>query len=166
MPIVSSASRRFGRSRKPVTGGSYLYYRWRITNVRNFSIANSVQASEFVFQRNNSDTYTTAPATVTNPGGNNPSGETPDKLYDQNTTTKALDFNIKSTNVSIFLYTFSTAQTFTGYRWATANDSDDRDPITWTVEGSTNNSTWTTLHTVTNFNPTLTRNTYVGPWTY
>ena len=164
MPIISSVSRRLARSRKPVAGGTYLYYRWRITNVRNFSIANSVQASEFVFQSGGVDTRPTA--TVTNPGGNNPAGELPANLYDNNLTTKALDFNIKTLNVSIFLYTFSTAQTFTGYRWATANDSDDRDPITWTVEGSNNNSTWTTLHTVTNYAPTATRNTYVGPWTY
>lgn len=141
-----------------------MYYRWRITNVSNFSIANSVQASEFVFQRNGSDVRPTA--TVTNPGGSNPPGELPANLYDNNLTTKALDFNIKSLNVSIFLYTFSTAQTFTGYRWATANDAVERDPITWTVEGSNNNSTWTVLHTVTNFTPTSTRGTYVGPWTY
>ncbi len=132
--------------------------------MRTFSSANSVQASEFVFQNAGSDVRPAA--TVTNPGGSNPAGETPDKLYDNSLSTKALDFNIKSTNVSIFLYTFSTAQTFTGYRWATANDSIERDPITWTVEGSNNNSTWTTLHTVTNYNPSTTRQVYVGPWTY
>ena len=159
---MSSIGRRFARSKKPATG--YLYYRWRITNVSNFASANSVQASEFVFQSAGVDTRPTA--TVTNPGGNNPSGEQPSNLYDNNTATKALDFNIKTLNVSIFLYTFSTVQTFTGYSWATANDATERDPITWTVEGSTNNSTWTVLHTVTNYTPTATRNTYVGPWTY
>ncbi len=162
MPVISSVGRRNLRTRRPAT--SYLYYRWRITNVRNFSLANSVQASEFVFQRNGSDVRPTA--TVTNPGGSNPVNEEPSKLYDNSTATKALDFNIKSTNVSVFLYTFSTAQTFTGYRWATADDASERDPITWTVEGSNNNSTWTVLHTVTNFSPTATRQTYVGPWTY
>jgi hypothetical protein len=164
MPIISSIGRRVARSRKPVIGGSYLYYRWRITNIRDFANSVGVQASEFVFQNSGADTRPTA--TVTNPGGSNPADEEPSKLYDNNTATKALDFNIKSLNVSIFLYTFSTAQTFTGYRWATANDEIGRDPITWTVEGSTNNSTWTVLHTVTNFNPTATRNTYVGPFTY
>ncbi len=162
MPVISSVSRRNLRTRRPAT--SYLYYRWRITNVRDFATANSVQASEFVFQNAGSDTRPTA--TVTNPGGSNPAGETPDKLYDNSTATKALDFNIKSLNYSIFLYTFSTAQKFTGYRWATANDSTERDPITWTVEGSNDNSNWTVLHTVTNYAPTATRNTYVGPWTY
>lgn len=159
MPIISSVSRRMARSR-----GSYLYYRWRITNVSNFAVAVAVQASEFVFQRGGVDVRPTA--TVTNPGGSNPAGEEPSKLYDNSVDSKALDFNIKTTNVSIFLYTFSTAQTFTGYRWATANDSPDRDPITWTVEGSNNNSTWTILHTVTNYSPTASRRTYVDPWTY
>jgi hypothetical protein len=161
MPFISSIGRQFARSKKPPTGN---YYRWRITNLRNFASANSVQASEFVFQSGGSDIRPTA--TVTNPGGNNPSGEQPSNLYDNNTATKALDFNIKTLNVSIFLFTFSTAQTFTGYRWATANDSTERDPITWTVETSTNNSTWTVLHTVTNNSTTTSRGTYVGPFTF
>jgi hypothetical protein len=164
MPFISSAGRRGFRSKKPVISSSYLYYRWRITNLRTFSTANSVQASEFVFQNAGVDTRPTA--TVTNPGGNNPAGEGASNLYDNSTATKALDFNIKTNNFSIFLYTFSSAQTFTGYRWATANDSTERDPITWTVEGSNNNSTWTVLHTVTNYNPSTTRQAYVGPWTY
>lgn len=161
MPLISSAGRRFGRSPKPVVSGNY--YRWRITNIRTIS-SGLVQASEFVFQSAGVDTRPTA--TITNPGGSNPPGEEPSKLYDNNTGTKALDFNIRSSTPSIFLFTFATAQTFTGYRWATANDASERDPITWTVERSTDNITWTVLHSVTNNSTTTNRNTYVGPFTF
>lgn len=108
-----------------------------------------------------------AGVTVTNPGGNNPVGEEPSKLVDGNLTTKALDLNFVSNgNVTNFIFQFTSAKAFNGYRWATANDEEGRDPKSWTIAGSNNGTTWTTLHTVSGFSTTVTRNTYQTAQTY
>ena len=108
-----------------------------------------------------------AGVTVTNPSGSSPVNETPPNLVDNNLTTKWLDLNfVTNGNVSTIVFQFSGAKTFTGYRWATANDFESRDPKSWTLAGSNNGSTWTTLSTVSNFSATATRQTYQTPQTY
>jgi len=108
-----------------------------------------------------------AGVTVTNPSGNNPVGEGPANLVDNNLTTKALDLNFVSNgNVTNFIFQFSSAKAFNGYRWATANDEEGRDPKSWTIAGSNNGTTWTTLHTVSGFVATANRNTYQTAQTY
>jgi hypothetical protein len=149
---------------QPVPLG-YRYYRWQITDLKNFSSANSVQVSEFVFQVGGSD-QSMAGVLVTNPSGDNPSGEGSQNLVDNSFSTKWLDFNIKSFNVSNVIFDFGTSRTFNGYRWATANDSDDRDPRSWTVSGSNDTSTWTLLHTVVGFTSTATRLEWQTAQTY
>ncbi len=128
--------------------------------------ANAVQSSEFAFQIGGAD-QSWGTVTVTNPGGNNPVGEEPSKLVDGSLSLKALDLNFVSNgNVTNFIFQFSTARAFTGYRWATANDEEGRDPKSWTIAGSNNGTTWTTLHTVSGFSATTTRNTYQTAQTY
>jgi hypothetical protein len=48
----------------------------------------------------------------------------------------------------------------------TANDEESRDPKSWTVAGSNNGTTWTTLSTVSGFNATVARNTWQTAQTY
>jgi len=146
---------------------AYLYYRWQITESKTSPPnANCVQASEFVFQIGGVD-QSMAGVTVTNPSGNNPVGEEPSKLVDGNLNTKGLDLNfVTNGNVTNFIFQFSTAKAFTGYRWGTANDEESRDPKSWTIAGSNNGTTWTTLHTVSGFSATATRNTYQTAQTY
>jgi hypothetical protein len=149
------------------TRPAYTYYRWQITASKiNPPNANCVQASEFVFQLGGID-QSMAGVTVTNPSGSNPVGEEPSKLVDGLLTTKGLDLNfVTNLNVTNFIFQFSSAKSFNGYRWATANDEEGRDPKSWTIAGSNNGSTWTTLHTVTNFSATATRQTYQTAQTY
>lgn len=146
---------------------SFVYYRWQITNSKIYPPnANCVQASEFVFQLNGVDQSMTG-VTVTNPSGNNPVGEEPPKLVDGLLTTKALDLNFVSNgNVTNFIFQFSSTKAFNGYRWATANDEEGRDPKSWTIAGSNDGTNWTTLHTVTNFTATTARQTYQTAQTY
>ena len=128
--------------------------------------SNCVQSAEFVFQIGGVD-QSMAGVTVTNPNGNNPVGETPPNLVDNNLTTKALDLNFVSNgNVTNFIFQFSSAKSFNGYRWATANDEESRDPKSWTIAGSNNGTTWTTLHTVSGFVATTARNTWQIAQTY
>ena len=141
---------------------SYTYYRWQITEAKTMPpVANCVQASEFRFTLNGVDYASMSSATVTNPSGSNPVGEEPPKLVDNNTATKGLDLNfVTNGNVTNFIFQFSSAVGFNGYRWATANDEESRDPKSWTIAGSNDGSTWTTLHTVSGFTATTTRLTF------
>lgn len=151
----------FGFNQKYIAVPSYTYYRWQITASKiTPPNANCVQSAEFVFRLNDTDQSMTG-VTVTNPGGSNPLNEEPAKLVDNNLLTKALDLNFVTNGyITNFIFQFSSPKTFNGYRWATANDEEGRDPKSWTIAGSNNGTTWTTLHSVTNFTATTTRNTW------
>jgi hypothetical protein len=148
------------------TRPAYLYYRWQITEAKTTPPnSDAVQAAEFVFQIGGVD-QSMAGVTVTNPNGNNPVGETPPNLVDNNLTTKALDLNFVVNGLTNFIFQFGSARSFNGYRWATANDEESRDPKSWNVAGSNNGTTWTTLSTVSNFTATVARDTWQTPQTY
>jgi len=148
------------------TRPAYLYYRWQITQAKTTPPnSDCVQAAEFVFQIGGVD-QSMAGVTVTNPNGNNPVGETPPNLVDNNLTTKALDLNFVTNGLTNFIFQFGSAKSFNGYRWATANDEESRDPKSWTIAGSNNGTTWTTLSTVSGFNATVARDTWQTPQTY
>jgi hypothetical protein len=66
----------------------------------------------------------------------------------------------------IITFDLGSAKAFNGYRWATANDAETRDPATWTVAVSNDGTNYTTLSTVTGYSATSSRNTYVGPWSW
>ena len=118
----------------------YRYLRWNITEV---VYGTQTQVSEFQILR---DGVWINPPVPTNPGGNNPPGETPDKLVDGSTSTKWLDFNYST---SYLEFDFGSRLPVHGYRWYTANDNPSRDPTSWTIEVSQDGLLWTTLHTVT-----------------
>jgi hypothetical protein len=148
------------------TRPAYTYYRWQITQTKTTPPENNcVQAAEFVFQIGGVD-QSMAGVTVTNPSGSNPVGETPPNLVDNNLTTKALDLNFVTNGLTNFIFQFSSAKSFNGYRWATANDFESRDPKSWTIAGSNNGTTWTTLSTVSNFTATVARDTWQTAQTY
>lgn len=161
MPFISFENTyAFGRNVPPII---YRFYRWQITASKTMPPdGNCTQASEFLFQLNGVDQQSiTSTATVTNPGGSNPAGETPPNLVDANLLTKALDLNFTSNgSITNFIFTFAKAQSFTSYRWATANDLDSRDPASWTVSGSNNGTTWVVLSTVSGYAATASRSTY------
>ena len=151
------------------TGASYTYWRWNITGAR--GPTTMIQVAEFRFQKGGVTDAMTG-VTVTNPGGSNPGSEGIGNLSDNNTSNKWLDFNFNgnnstpSTGNSTVIWQFSTAKSFNGYIWYTGNDSDGRDPITWTISGSNNGSTYTTLHTVTGATITTSRNSLAGTFTF
>ena len=62
--------------------------------------------------------------------------------------------------------TFGEPVTFNSYRWATANDAEGRDPVSWTVElgveGAGGAVNWYLMDTQTGYDPTWSRNTWIG----
>ncbi|MBN1411594.1 MAG: discoidin domain-containing protein [Spirochaetales bacterium] len=70
-----------------------------------------------------------------------PSGEDITKLTDNNTSTKYLTFHASGW----VQFQQSTTSVITRYTMTSANDVPDRDPYSWTLQGSANGSTWATL---------------------
>jgi|GEM_PF-246985 len=90
---------------------------------------------------------------ITNSGGtmsaqytDSPSGEDITKVIDNLATTKYLTFHSSG-----WIQFQSTGNYIvTAYAITSANDAPERDPLNWTLQGSTNGSTWTTLNTQSN----------------
>ena len=138
-----------------VLPGPYRYFRFVPTALRDPG-DNSVQISEFQMLLNGTRI---AGAIASETPADSPGGEGPAEGNDNNVDSKWLNFS--KTNARLVL-DFGTATNVTGYRWATANDSDGRDPISWRVEGSHDNSTWAVLDTQTNYAVPTDRKTYLA----
>ncbi|MBN1410874.1 MAG: discoidin domain-containing protein, partial [Spirochaetales bacterium] len=70
-----------------------------------------------------------------------PSGEDIAKLIDNNDQTKYLTFHASGW----VQFQQSSTSIITRYAMTSANDAPERDPYTWTLQGSNNGSTWSTL---------------------
>jgi hypothetical protein len=87
---------------------------------------------------------------ITNLGGSasaqytdSPAAEGIANLIDNNHNTKYLTFH----NTAWVQYSATTNYTVDRYSITAANDSPTRDPLNWTLQGSTNGTTWTTIDT-------------------
>jgi hypothetical protein len=138
----------------PPPGGTYRYFKFSPTALRDTTAANSVQLSEFAIL---SGTTRLTGMTITALNNNSPVGQDPTVAGDNNTATTWLSFNKTTTSL---IYTFPTTVVCDGYRWATGMDATERDPATWTVSGSTDGVNYTTLDTRTNYGGTLSRGTF------
>jgi hypothetical protein len=78
---------------------------------------------------------------VTNPGGNTPAAEGVGNLIDGNYLNKWLNFN----KLNPVIFDFGSPVTIDSYRWTTANDFPDRDPVAWLLEGSDDETNWVTI---------------------
>jgi hypothetical protein len=115
----------------------------------------------------------TSGGTATAFPNNTPATEGPAGAFDNNAATKGLIFNgaatpfsdVSAANPVIWTYSFAGAipQTVQSYTLTSANDSPDRDPRDFFLEGSNDGTAWTTVDTVTgqqfNDQPTFGDNT-------
>jgi hypothetical protein len=132
---------------------SYRYYKWYIDGVYG-GPGNMVQVGEFAFY-NNGITQSYVGLTLTNPpyNGNLPN-EGVNNLIDGNLQLKWLNMQIINDSHTSVYFDFSAPLLFNSYRWLTANDSDiypERNPVSWSIFGSNDNSNWTLLHSVSSF---------------
>ncbi len=141
-----------------VAAGSFRYYRFQPTALRDEGGANSVQIAEFQMLLGG---VRLAGAVASNPGGQNPGGESPQEANDNDLNTKWLDF----TKFNPLVLDFGSPAAANGYRIATANDSEERDPVSWTVDGSHDGSSWVTLDTQTAYPTPEARNAYLPDFT-
>jgi len=143
---------------------AYKYYKWSISATMRVNDG-FLQASEFRFQYDGADTDMSSVAISLLNGHTSPDTEQAINLKDGSFWTKFLDLNFDSGGTEV-LFEFPSSIAFNGYRWATANDEDSRDPKNWIIYGSNDNTNWITLHTVTNFNSTTDRQAFNIPLTY
>jgi chondroitinase B-like protein len=136
-------------------GTSYRYYRLVVSALRDGTLANGMQLSEFALL---SGSTRLTGMTITATNNSSPVGEEPTNAGDNSVTTKWFTFN---KTASTLVYDFGSPPSATGYRWATANDSAERDPISWSVQGSNDGATWITLDTRTSYATTTSRSTYL-----
>jgi len=115
-------------------------YRWLRFNLlkRRSSRSNSVQMAELAFYDSNNIKLN--PSHSSNPGGRTPGNEGHAKIRDGNSNTKWLDFNKKP-----IILMFSKNVAPASYKWMTANDANGRDPIRWTIDGTNDGKSWTTI---------------------
>ncbi len=95
--------------------------------------------------------------------GQNAPGEVAANLADGNPSTKWLDFLVPSAaNPTWVRYELNAPSVLSGYALTSANDAAERDPKDWTIDGSNDGTTWTTVDTRTGetFAGRHTTNTY------
>lgn len=138
----------------PAAQHSYAWFRFTPLELRDDGNADSVQLSEFelMFEGQAIDL---SEAEITNPGGDSPAGEVVENVVDQDTGTKWLDFN-----KGPLVFDFPAAVTIDAYRFATANDEPDRDPVKWILEGSDDGMAWTLLDQRNSYPTPIARETY------
>lgn len=129
------------------------YFRLVVDAIRGGGSDSYVQLSGFTMTGQNFANL--SGGTYTNTVGSSPANEGPANAGDLtsgniNTSTKWLNF----TGVgSILRIDFGTAVTVAGYRLATANDADYRDPTSWRIQSSNDGSNWTTIASVSGYGP-------------
>lgn len=133
---------------------TYQYFRFTTTKLRS---GPDIQLSEFRFRLG---TTLVTGATPTAPGGNSPANEGVANLVDGSLTTKWFS----SVNAPL-VFTFSAPVTVDNYSFATGNDSEGRDPVSWTLEGSEDGTSWLQLDVRANYATTINRNVWVDDFT-
>ena len=142
---------------------SYRYLRWLMTQTTgpdNF-YSGAIQASELVLLYNGATVSWGPSASATNPDGDNVPSEVASKLLDYNITTKWCDntYGTTSFGTSTIYIDNLNPIVFNSYYYATANDSPERDPVSWTLAASNDNYSWTILDTQTIVGITSSRRT-------
>ena len=145
-------------TQQPDYQNGFRYYKWRVTETK--TAGSIVQASEFAFTQNNClQRYDVND--ITNPGGSSSPTATEgcNKLMDYNLGTKWVDGNLPSLTYSDVIFDYGTNQKrrYYGYSWATGNDIAGRDPDSWILMGSNDNSTYYVLDLVKDYGATATR---------
>ena len=132
---------------------SYRYLRWIMTKTKGTDTDfGAIQVADLVLLYQGATVSWGPSASVTNPDGTTSEEETPIEILDYNSGTKWCNTIFGTTSfgtASIFIDNVNPL-IFDSYYYVTGNDDPVRDPVTWTLSGSNDNSTWTILNTQSN----------------
>lgn len=147
---------------------AYRYWRWYITYVQDQANDSYVECfvSQFRFQWRGLDVQYSG-VTMSGPGVY-PNGTYNGvyQLVDNSAYWQFENWNHYITGITDIRFDFGTARSFTSYRWMTNESNRNFDPRSWTVQASTDNTNWVTMHTVSNYNSSTTRFNWEGPWEF
>lgn len=142
----------------------YRYIRWNI-NANRWNIA-EMQVSEFeICDGNGTKMSRPSWTSITcNYSYSDMQNYWPQKLIDWNLNTKWFVAYSTWIVLTIDLGTGIDIGTYYKYKWYTADDYNKRDPITWTLEISSDWNNWTTVSTITNATITTSRKALAWTW--
>jgi hypothetical protein len=144
----------------------YRYLRWVMTQTKGADNFAAIQASDLVLLYNGATVSWGPSASATNPDGGSTPNEQAPKLLDYDIGTKWCDLSFGTTSFGISSIYIDNVDPifFNSYYYVTGNDSPDRDPVSWTLAVSNDNSTWTVLSTQSNV--VITDNRYASTQTF
>jgi hypothetical protein len=116
-----------------------------------------IQFSELIFAYNKIRVNYTG-ATASTPGISNGNlSQSPAQAIDNDNNTKWFSGDITPVLPASFIVDFKSARNINMYTYVTGNDQSGRDPSSWIIYGSNDNTNWTTLDTQTNYNVSTVR---------
>lgn len=143
-----------------------MWLRWTITKLKGST--NICQMAElYLYDKDSNKLGWISGTTVNAPSqASYSSSDGPEKIIDGNVNTKfcLLNFNIYTTSGMSIVIEIPETIDFTSYSYVTANDSSERDPISWKLELSYDNTTWFNLSEVSDASITNTRRTETQKW--
>lgn len=149
---------------------NYRFYRFSPTRLASGTTA--IQLSEFEFDKAGTRVPYPAGTTVVSSNPSKDGGsvnattgiksEAPIWLTDNNTSSKWYNSVDASPGISSIVFDVGSGNSLDvdGYRLATGNDSPERRPISWRLEGSDDGATWTTLDIQANYPTPVATRTY------
>lgn len=143
-----------------------MWLRWTITKLKGST--NICQMAElYLYDKDSNKLGWISGTTVNAPSqASYLSSEGPEKIIDGNVNTKFClsNFNIYTTSGMPIVIEIPETVDFTSYSYVTANDSSERDPISWTLELSYDNETWFTVSEISGATITNNRLTETQKW--
>jgi hypothetical protein len=132
----------------------YRYLRWVMTQTKGVDeiSTGAIQAADLVLLYNGVTVSWGPSASATNSDGESVPSETADKLLDYDIYTKWCDYGFGNTSFgtsSIYIDNVNPIF-FNSYYYVTGGDADYRDPVSWTLAVSNDNSTWAIINTQSN----------------
>ena len=141
----------------------YRYLRWLMTQTTGADNngLGAIQACDLVLLYNGATVSWGPSASATNPDGDNVPSELASNLLDYNINTKWCDYTYGTTSFGTSTIYIDNVNPifFNSYYYVTANDSSERDPVSWTLAVSNDNSNWSIIDTRTNVGITSSRQT-------
>ncbi len=156
-----------------VRGAAYKSYRFKVEAMKG-SGQNGMQLSDLALFNGAEDvtrpyaniSYTSEYSKGGSPFGN---GEPPEKIFDGNTGTEWFDMRGDANAAAVdrerlwVRIDYAWPKAITSYKWYTANDSANRDPSAWRLQGSNDGgATWVDLDVQTGFSATSNRKSLAG----
>lgn len=126
--------------------GGYRYFKFEIVNVNDNGSGNYAGIQEIIIGYNNVKlSYTGATATDINNNGY--AAEGPANAIDGTNSKWTTGFTSTNNPHPTLIVDFKTSQIVDSYTFVTGYDTSGRDPCSWILYGSYNNTNWTTLDT-------------------